>query len=371
MKKGLLSAFAFALVATLTLALLEGGYSLVKGKKPHLSVTYQALTLLNLTGGNTEGAEGAYAEYFADPDALSAMIPLMRAAAVGLGNTPFAEAKTDAAAINTVSGGCAALKPNLHKIAFFLRTPAFNPFDPPTVFHDSGAALDPRLADFFDRYGKRRTSLTTNAAGERVTLPVVERPRKVLVAGDSIAFGAMVDDGETISSQLQARDPQRQYVNLGIAGIDAEAIICRLQQAAERYKGAIDELIYVYCENDFKPARPYGTADQVIDWLKGFAARQRIGKVTVVFSPYIYLVSPETTRFSGYIGATYPNHARERATLARLVKAAGFGWVDIGQIARAAVAEDETQFGFFRLFVDHNHLSPEGIHLLVDRLVAQ
>jgi hypothetical protein len=370
MKKFVMAGAAFAVVAALTLALLEGGYSLAKGKKPHLSVTYQALTLLNLTGGSAGGAKGAYAEYFSDPATLAAMIPRMRAAAVGLGNTPFADTMTEEAAVNTEDGDCTGLKVNLRKTAFFLRTSAFNPFDPPSVFHDVDAKLDPQLEDFFARYGKRRTSLTTNAAGERITLPAVEHARKVLVAGDSIAFGAMVNDDETISSQMQARDVDRQYVNLGVAGIDAEAIICRLEQAAKRYAGAIDELVYIYCENDFKPARPYGTSDQVISWLRGLAAREGIGKVTVVFSPYIYLAAPEVTRFSGYIGATYPNHAPERDELARLVREAGFRWIDIGDMARAAEAEEKTQFGFFRLFVDHNHLSPEGTRRLIDRIVA-
>lgn len=370
MKKFLLSAVIFAVVAALTLTLLEGIYSLAKTRKPHLSVTYQALTRLDLTGGNAGGAEAPYAEYFSDPAALSAMIPLMRDAAVGLGNTPFADTM-NAAAVNVAEGDCTALKPNLRKTAFYLRTSAFNPLDPPSVFHDVDARLDPRLAEFLDRYGNRRTSLTTNAAGERITLPVVDQPRKVLVAGDSIAFGAMINDDETISSQMQARDGTRQYVNLGIAGIDAEAIICRLEQAAGRYKGAIDELVYVYCENDFKPGRAYGTPDQVIAWLQEFAAREGIARVTVVFSPYIYLIAPEITRFAGYIGATYPNHTRERADLARAVRAAGIGWIDIGDIAREAVEQERTQFGFFRLFVDHNHLSPEGTRRLVDRLAAR
>jgi lysophospholipase L1-like esterase len=371
MKKILLSGLAFLFIGALTLALLEGIYSLAKTKKPHLSVTYQALTLLNLAGGNAGGAEGAYAEYFSDPANLSAMIPMMRDAGVGLGNTPFADTMTDEAAINAADGKCTGMKPNLRKSAFFLRTSAFNPFDPPTVFHDVDAKLDPVLQDFLDSYGKRRTSLTTNANGERSTIPAVDRPAKVLVAGDSIAFGAMVSDDETIASQMQARDGARQYINLGVAGIDAEAIICRLEQAAQRYKGAIDELVYVYCENDFKPSRPYGTPDQVIGWLKEFAAREGIAKVTVVFSPYIYLAAPEVTRFTGYIGATYPNHTAERAELARLTREAGFAWVDIGDLAREAIEQEKTQFGFFRLFVDHNHLSPEGTRRLVDRLAVQ
>jgi len=234
MKRLLLSGVAFVLIAALTLALLEGIYSLAKTKKPHLSVTYQALTLLDLAGGNAGGVDGAYAEYFADPATLSAMIPMMRDSGVGLGNTPFADTMTEEAAVNTADGACTGLKPNLTKTAFFLRTSAFNPFDPPTVFHDVDAQLDPALQDFLDRYGKRRTSLTTNAAGERVTLPSVDSPRKVIVAGDSIAFGAMVSDDETIASQMQYHT-QRLAKAAGIAARGQATAFPQVQDSRDEF----------------------------------------------------------------------------------------------------------------------------------------
>ncbi|WP_271201447.1 SGNH/GDSL hydrolase family protein [Methylopila turkensis] len=370
MRTVLVAAVACVLLMGGTLLVLEGGYAVLRGGQPAPSVTYQTLAMLGLTRSPTAGKEAAYAPFFSQAEELSDRLELMKASAVGVGNSPFRDAMSGDAAINTKIDGCPAVKPNLRKTAFFLRTNAFNPFDPPTIFHDVGKTLDPQLAAFFERYGTRPVSLSTNAQGERVTDPLIERPRKVLVAGDSVAFGAMVDDSETISSQLQKRDGARQYVNLGVAGVDAEAILCRLEDAAQRYRDQIDELVYVYCENDFQPKRPYGRPDEVIDRLRQFAAREKIGKVTVVFSPYIYMVAPELTRFSGHFGASYHYRAEERRELEQAVKAAGFRWVDIGLLAKEEEARSRTRYAIFSLFVDQNHLSPAGVGRLVDALHA-
>ena len=366
MKNIILSAITILVATGLTLVGFEGIRSLTKGGKPHVSLTYRALTLANLAGSGTTETTGAYAAYFADASELAALVPLIRDEAVGLGNVPFGEVRTEEAAINTVTNGCPALKPNLRKTAFFLRTPAFNPFDPPTVFFDQGKALSPKLADFFDRYGERRVTMTTNEAGERTTLPPTKSAKKVLVAGDSVAFGAMIDDSETIASQLQRHDPEREYVNLGVGGADAEAIVCRLEDVASRYAGTVDEILYVYSENDLHPDRPYGTSEALIGWLKGFAASQGIAKVTVVFAPYIYLASPQTTRFNGYRGGDYPYRGEERLALRGLVESAGFRWIDLGEMYRQAVIDGKSQFAFFSLYADHAHLSPVGVRRFVD-----
>ena len=365
MKRTVFSALLVLVAVVLSWCVLEGARSLIKGGKPHLSVTYRLLTLANLTGGHG-AAEGIYAPSFADGGALAALVPVIRDAGVGIGNVPFPGAKTEAAAVNTEVDGCPVLKPNLDKVAFFLRTNAFNPFDPPTVFHDRGIDLPADLAAFFKNFGTPPASLTTNAGGERVTLPAIQRPGKVLVAGDSIAFGAMVGDAETLASQLQTHDLDRQYINLGVSGSDSHEIICRVEAAAARYESAIDEIIYVYCENDFDPAKPYGRPDQVIAWLRGFAQAQGVAKVTVIYAPYIYTVAPEVTRFRGYVGGLFPNRAAERLELLHLVAEADFRWIDIGKMVRQAVVDEGTQFGFFPLFVDHAHLSAEGLRRLAE-----
>ena len=348
----------------------EGGNSLAMWRKPHLSLSYQLFSRLGLSNPETTaGQEGAYAAYFSDSSKLFGLMDEISRNSIGIGNAPFQQLQNESAAINTIEpNGCPSLKPNLKKTAFFFRTSAFNPLEPVSVFYDADKKIDEPLKSFFDLYGGRKVTISSNGGGERLTVPIVQSPRKVLVAGDSVAFGAMIDDSETLPSMMQAVDQSRQYINLGVAGIDAEAIICRLEASAKRYTGEIDELIYIYCENDMKPQRPYGTPDKVIAWLQAFAKKNGITKVRVVFSPYIYLLAPEITRFEGYFGATYPMRQRERMELISAVKASGFAWTDIGLVAKAEAERLKTPFAALSLFVDHNHLSPRGNELVLQSI---
>ncbi len=368
MKKAIISVLVSVLLAVLTLAAVEGIYSVVRWRKPHLSIVYQLGTLVGLVGTAKNDA-AAYAPYFADRNELGDLVPLIKESGVGIGNSPF-DVRTEASAVNTTVNGCAALKPNSRKTAFFLHSSAFNPFESITTFYDADKKLDPRLEGFFQRYGGPRVTISSNSEGERLTVPDVAADRVVFVAGDSVAYGAMIDDKDTIASQMQAHDSARRYVNLGIAGIDADQIVCRLEASAKRYKGRIDELIFAYCENHLRADRPYGKPTEIVTWLTGFAEREKISKVTVVFCPYIYMVAPELTRIQGLEGSRFPHREAERAELKSLIEAAGYRWADIGTLAREEEFRQKSHFAILSFFVDHAHLSPLGTKRLVDLLTS-
>jgi hypothetical protein len=305
-----------------------------------------------------------------DARELTALFPLMRANGVGLGNGPFAALTNDDAAINREEAGCLVQKPNLRKTMSYLRSNLFNPFDQVTYFYDTGRTLPPEITRFFARYGVREVHLTTNEYGERLTLPAVESEDKVLVAGDSIADGAMLDDGETIASRLQAGDPTRRYVNLGISGATAADIVCALDKAAPRFHGHIRELIYVFCENDFDPALPYGTPTQLIPRIVELQRREAIGRVVLVYMPYIYNAVPEVTRLPGHTHRNFPTYHEEKHQLLTLARAAGFSVVDFLDVADAERRAVGSQFAPLALYMDHAHPSTLGLDLLLPRLTA-
>lgn len=367
MKNLLLSTLISVLLALLTLAAVEGVYSMVKWRKPHRSVVYQLSALAGLVPPRSDAS--AYKPYFSNPQELADLLPVINEQGVGIGGTPY-NPRAESSAIITLDNGCPTLKPNLRMTALFLHTSAFGPYAFPTAFYPADKKLDPRLEDFFRRYGGPHTTLSTNSQGERVTVPDVVADRVVLVSGDSVAFGAMIDDNVTIASQMQARDSTRRYVNLGVPGITAEQIRCRLEAATRRYKGRIDELIYVYCENDLQPEIPYGTPKEVIESLKSIVAREKIGKVTVVFSPYIYMVVPEMTRIDGSEWSPTLRREKERAELKGLVEAAGFRWADTGALARSEEEAQKSSQAILSYYVDTVHLSAFGTGKLVDYLMG-
>ena len=112
----------------------------------------------------------------------------------------------------------------------------------------------------------------------------------------------MINDDETLASVLQRRDPHRRYVNLGTGGADGAEIRCNTELAAARYRQRVQELIYLYCENDFNEDESMGTPEAVMSWLRQFVRSQAITRTSIVYAPYVFNVVPEVTRVPGKRG---------------------------------------------------------------------
>ena len=369
-KYGVVSSIAITLLsATLTWLLCEGLVALVGWDSNDGSLTYRIYAQLRDRVSERRVAQDQPVLPVAARADFESHLAQMKAAAVGIGDSPYTELQSDRAAINTTTAaGCLRQKPNLDKMVTALRSNAFNPFEPPSFFVDAGKTLAPELQDFLKRYAIRPLHHRSNGAGERLTVPTLERATKVLIAGDSVANGLMVDDSETLASQLQAQDSQRQYVNLGVGGADARDALCALEDSLQRYHGSIAELIYIYCENDLKPDTPLGTPAEVMARLGELVAREKIAKVTVIYAPYIYNVMPALTRFKGFRGYRRPYHSQERAALAELSTAAGYRYIDFGALGQAENQRLGSDFSAFALYVDQVHMSPRGTALLVSHL---
>jgi lysophospholipase L1-like esterase len=367
--------FAFTAV-TASLALLlpylvaEGLYSVSKGEKAatSLAAALYAHWLARRPAPALDPRD-PNTQMLADIRELEALLPAFKANGVGLGNSPYRELKSEAAAVNREQDGCLAQKPNVRKRMAFLRSNLFNPFDQPTFFVDADRVLPAALETFFARYAFRTVYLTTNPHGERLTLPAVAAPAKVLVAGDSVANGVMLDDAETIASQLQAADRDRQYVNLGIARAAGADIACALDKAARRYAGQVARLLYVLCENDFEDTNdPYAQPETLIARLAEFQRRERIEGVVLLYTPYVYNVVPEVMRVRGHSDFDFPTYREEKRRLFAAAGAAGFAVVDYLDVVHPERLAAGSQFAPLALYLDRTHPSPRGVALLVAHL---
>lgn len=365
MRKTMLIISGYAAFALFALLCVEGAFSIARWKHADRSIVYDSYQLINRSLATPSLSNLP----LAGRDEIESLIPTMLQAGLGMGNTPYKELVTDRAAINEIGpDGCQSPKASLHKTTTYIRSVDYDLFDPPSLFFDRGADLGERLSQFVHKYSISMSDFSTNSDRERITFPTITSPRKVLVAGDSVAVGAMISDSDTISSQMQRRDVNSQYINLGVNGAPAEEITCRLKSAGRRYNGDIVRIIYVYSENDFDAQRPYGKPKEVIEWLKTFAANQNNAKVTIVFAPYIYNIIPNLTRFPGSRGAEHKTFVEERDALKRETLQAGFDYVSIEEIALNEAVDRKTDFAAFALFVDHAHLSNYGVSKLVERL---
>jgi hypothetical protein len=341
------------------LLLAEGLFSLYHYKAPHKSLVATLVRASpKLSAGNilVERAE------------LENLIPAMRIAGIGLGNSIYPELVSENAAFNTVADRCLLQKPNLNKTVRYLRTQFFNRWEPITLFHDTGATLPKEIEELIRRYGLVSVQHTSDAQGFRTTLPLIERSKKVLIAGDSVANGIMIADNETLASRLQSRDTQRQYINTAVSNAHGKDVICALERALTKFKKEVEQIIYVYCVNDLIENEDYGKPGQVLAWLKQAARKFGVNQVTVVYAPSIHTIVPQLTVDPG---GPVVIHRRLGERIATLSRQEGFQFIDIGTMARSEISRRGTEFAALSLFVDQIHLSPYGTELLADQLLAR
>ena len=373
MKKSLLNLLAVALSIMLTLTVVEGMYAMWMSREHQTSLVYQAYNLLkySLAPEEEELPWDPNTRAIFHTNTFKPLVDSFRSDEVALGNSWFHELRNEKTAMNGEQDGCKIQTAGLDKSMTYLNAGLYAPFAPVTAFHDYGKQLSPEVSAFINRYGFRQIRHRTNEHGERLTLPVTAMPRKVIVAGDSVANGAMLNDDETLSSRLQDLDRNRQYINIGIGGADASDILCALDRAAERYRGEIEELVYVYCENDFKDDKPFGRPEDVIGWLQDYVRNNGIEKTTVVYAPYLYNIIPSVTRFrGGYRGGRYDRHAEERRTLEQASVSAGFRYLDMGRLALEEANTAGTVYAAMSLFSDRAHWSPAGTSRVAQKLLA-
>lgn len=152
-------------------------------------------------------------------------------------------------AVEAVCRGFLALQPDLHwrvnaapawRLAWVARRrqgievfrPGIDRFDP---------QLGWRSRADFRNTGPLRGSevVTTNARGARGPADVpYERTgkRRILVIGDSFAFGWGVNDDETYAARLEAALPDTEVVNLGVGGYGTDQMLLMLGAEGTRYR---------------------------------------------------------------------------------------------------------------------------------------
>jgi len=362
----LLAAALGLLVSALVWLAVEGALALARGRAPGKSLAARLLGAdprpLGLDG--TPAPPPAVLESRAE---LEALLPALLRDGIGLGNSPYRQLRQPGVNLKVEdSGACAYNLPDQRRVLVQLRTTLFDPLDPLNAFWDPARPLSAETRAFVTRYGVHETALETDAAGERRTLPAVAAEREVLVAGDSVAFGVLVGDDETLASELQRRDAARRYANLGITGVPASTVLCALERALARRPGRVDAIVYLYCENDFEPGDALASPEPAVERLAALARAHGVARVLVVYAPYIYNALPQITRFAGQRSDRIPTYAQEHARLREAVSAAGIGWLDFGELVQREVARTGTQFAGLALFVDHAHWSREGVRRAAD-----
>jgi hypothetical protein len=120
------------------------------------------------------------------------------------------------------------------------------------LFGEEGSTVYSETYGWDLRTGFRGASFgtvqTINRLGYRGRVhPTTRVPgmKRVLMIGDSIAFGAGVRDNETFSALLEERDPDLEIVNLSVGGYGTDQELLKLEHEGLRYKP--DLVILNFC----------------------------------------------------------------------------------------------------------------------------
>ena len=84
----------------------------------------------------------------------------------------------------------------------------------------------------------------------------------------------------------------------------------------------------------------------------------------------MYSLVPQFTRYRGYASDLLPNRLEIKDRLRKIVAGAGFGWLDIGEVALANSKTQGSEFSVLNNFADDRNLSLEGMNKLVEQLMG-
>lgn len=117
--------------------------------------------------------------------------------------------------------------------------------DPVLGWHSHPGREGPFSTEFFD------VQVSINSRGLRDAETTLEKPdgiRRVVVIGDSFAWGYGVEQAETFSSLLESALPATEVINGGVSGYSTDQALLWLRRDGIRY--APDVVVYVLSGND-------------------------------------------------------------------------------------------------------------------------
>lgn len=279
----------------------------------------------------------------------------------------------DARFTNVVEDNLKVMKPNLNIRGYVFKTVKSFNYLPPILYLHENSNISGRLKRYIEENARMPFfRYTTDKDGYRMTLPYIHNDRKILVTGDSVAFGIGVNDDKTIASYIQGlAGDDYSVVNNAVGGYDLTSILKSIARETDRNR--YKRLIYIACQNDFSDIKD--TVNQAVNNIYRFKDRFSEG-ICIVYVPYMFYIindiflnqmPPEYV----YDPAMYVNGTRMiGSTLEAGCKKTGILFIDFTDIADAYMKESKTIWSRFALYNDHAHLSEEANRLLAEAIYA-
>jgi hypothetical protein len=308
-------------------------------------------------GGAGDQEPGELRSFVKDESQFEDLFPSFIEDRIAFGNTPFKELRNDGSeAVFEDGDGILHNKPNQRYSVAFIKSRIFNGWDPP-LYKDMDLTKpnSRKTQDFLRQYGLVEKINTTDANGDRVTVPESSAEDIILVVGDSVAYGAGVGDDETLSSCLQLRYPGFRFVNVGVPGCGVRDSLARIRARLELFKGRVKGLIYVHCENDFNEET---SPEFIVDELSDLIEKNNIPYKSFIYTYYIYRAFPDVVRFSDEV--ELGKYFKLKKDLVSHAEKRGLPVIDTWQMISDFRHHDGTPLAGLSLYVDHAHFSRLG-----------
>lgn len=262
------------------------------------------------------------------------------------------------------------LRPNRDISAYMLKTIAPLNFDPPVVHIKKDSKLSPDLANYIKKESRLKYSYTTDKNGFRTTVPSVTSDEKILIIGDSVAFGVGVADRYTIASWLQERLGDRfEVINAGVGDYDGRRAFRLAKELGG--SGRYSSLIYVACQNDFMWSSSYSDwaqeARDLLTCLKEISGNFN-DNVVVFLHTYMEYCLRDIFREKGWQRDWIEKTDLLREKLPTICNELGLKYCDWTEIVGDFEKENKSIFSGFALYADHCHLSPLGNRLAAEKI---
>jgi hypothetical protein len=104
-------------------------------------------------------------------------------------------------------------------------------------------------------YSRGGFRLSTDSVGHRIAYAANRAPINepvVLLVGDSFVQGVGVDDDQTIAWRLAQQVPERQIIDLGVAGYGTDQELLSVEKFFRARRDSVSDIVVVMYENDFR-----------------------------------------------------------------------------------------------------------------------
>lgn len=311
------------------------------------------------------GVPDEYRFYLQSDEDIKKMEPDFLKDGIAFGNSPFHELRNDKTEAQfRDEKGILRNKPNYHYAVSFLKSRVGEPWDP-YLYKDStpGQPKSAATEDFLKRIGLSLRHSHIDANGDRVTVPASNATEVVLVVGDSVAYGAAINDEDTLASALQVKYPQFKFINASVGGAHTTDNFDRLKERLQTYKGHVKSVVYVNTETGFSDKE---TPEFIVEGLTAILDEAGVTHRVFVNTQYVYIVMPDVIRKRSEQDLRrfllLRKDVLERARAKKMLVVDSYDLVDEYRHKQG------TPYAGFALFVDHSHFSPMGIQMIADKI---